>query len=72
MEIQRIHLLDETSRLRSTERIACVGVENKHNGLVSRSEGKRMCGKPKRRRKINVAQKAAKRLAAVSYTIRRS
>jgi len=43
-----------------------------HGGVGSRSEVKRTCGRPKRRKKMNVTQKAAKWLAAVSSTKWRS
>ena len=55
-----IHLLDLTSRLRSMGHIERVGEEIKYYGVVSRPEGNGMCGRQKGRRKINVAQKAAK------------
>jgi hypothetical protein len=53
-----MYLLDQTRILRSTGHVARVGEEIKYNGVVSRPEGKRMCGRTKRRRKINVTQKA--------------
>jgi hypothetical protein len=53
MEIQRTHLRDQTSRLKSKGHVEGVGEENKYNGLVSRHERKETCGRPKLRRKIN-------------------
>jgi hypothetical protein len=41
METQRIHLLDQTNRLRSAGDVARVGEEIKFNGVVSRHDGKR-------------------------------
>ena len=60
MEIHGTHLLDQTSRLRSTGHVAGIGEEIKYNGVVSTPVGKRTCRRPKRRRKLNVALKAAK------------
>ena len=60
MEIQGIHLLDQTSRLRSTGHVAGTREEIKYNGVVRTPVGKRTFERPKRRRKINVALKAAK------------
>jgi len=59
VEIHGTHLLDQTSRLRSTGHVAGIGEEIKYNGVVSTPVGKRTCRRPKRRRKLNVALKAA-------------
>ena len=59
MDIQRIYLLYQTSRLRSTGQVARIGEEIKYNGVDNRPEGKRTCGRRKCRMKTNVAQKAA-------------
>ena len=60
MEIQGTHLLEQTSRLRSTGHVEGIDEEIKYNGVVSTPVGKRKCERPKRRRKLNVALKAAK------------